>query len=152
MTLSQLKAKKRVYKTNAMSLKKRTLVLKFSQFYFSLNHMRQLLEQSLRSAPGATSLIHVLTPGVILVNTSGSLLKLLIPMMAYLWTDSESKDKYLLQFWPSIHWHVERTSGVSSASAEVRSEHPCGADMPRTNQKTFKWICKNSKLQRTHWP
>ena len=64
--------------------------------------------------------IQALRSGVILVNTSGSLLKLLMPMMEYLYKANLDVDKRHTQIPPSTGFRiVERTARVSAPCSKV---------------------------------
>ena len=92
--------------------------------------------QSLSCVLAAMLWIQVFTSGVILANTSGSLLKLFTPMAAYLQISSFQQKKCCALISdvrkPVVLKIVERTAGVSPASAEVRLVSARGADMELT--------------------
>ena len=86
-------------------------------------------------------MIQFFSSGVILVNTSGSLAKLLIPMTEYLWLNDFY---YGQQIWNTkiqpfiIFWIVERTARVSAACSKVWGVHSCGANVDRTTRKRYR--------------
>ena len=92
--------------------------------------------QSLSCVLAVMLWIQVFTSGVILANTSGSLLKLFTPMAAYLQVSSFQQKNVVLRLLdmckPVVLQIVERTAGVSPASAEVRLVSARGADVKLT--------------------
>ena len=83
-------------------------------------------------APGTIDTIQFLSSGVTLVNTSGSLLKLLMPITEYLGSTMVSLMAISTQISPSTNFRiVERTARVSSTGSKVWGSHSSRANVDR---------------------